>query len=92
MELLEGETVGGQVIGRRVSLRELNQNAITKLNDLIESLEARSEPDLIRACIESLAKLNSSIKNSDILEKEESEEERAMRAKSNLVGDLLKKG
>lgn len=92
MELLEEETVGGQVMGRRVSLRELNQNAITKLNDLIESLEARSEPDLIRACIESLAKLNSSIKNSDILEKEESEEERAMRAKSNLVGDLLKKG
>lgn len=87
MDVVEGETVGG-----KITLRQLNEKAVAKLYSLIDSLDAKSEPDLIQACVESLAKLNSSIKNSDILEKEVSKEERLMQNKSALVGDLLKKG
>lgn len=82
----------GEVVGGKVTLRQLNEKAISKLYELIESLEARSEPDMVRSCIESLAKLNQSVKGSDVLEKEVSEEERLMQNKSALVGDLLKKG
>lgn len=82
----------GEIVGGKITLRQLNEKSIQKLYDLIDSLDAHSDPDLIRSCIESLSKLNSSVKNSDILEKEESEEERLMQNKSALVGDLLKKG
>ena len=82
---MEGELVGGNI-----TLRQLNKTAISKMHELISSLDAKSEPALIQACIESLAKLNSSVKNSDILEKEETDEERLMRNRSELVGDLLK--
>lgn len=82
----------GEVVGGKVTLRQLNEKAVQKLYELIDSLEAKSEPDLIRACVESLAKLNASTKGSDIFEKEISEEERLMQNKSALVGDLLKKG
>lgn len=87
MEVVEGEVVGG-----KISLRQLNNKAIQKLYELVDALDSKSEPELIQACVESLAKLNSSLKNSDILEKEETKEERESREKSNLVGELLKKG
>lgn len=87
MNVFEGETVG-----KPVTLRQLNEKAVQKLHDLIDSLDAKSEPELIQACVESLAKLDSALKNSDILEKELSDEEKLMQNKSALVGDLLKKG
>ena len=87
----EGEVVG-QVVGRKVTLRQLNEKAVQKLHELIDSLDAKSEPEMVQACVESLAKLDSALKNSDILEKEISDEERLMQNRSALVGDLLKKG
>lgn len=81
----------GEVVGGKVTLRQLNEKAVAKLYSLIDSLDAKSEPDLIQACVESLAKLNSSIKNSDILEKEESAEERAVKEKAGMVEALLKR-
>lgn len=86
----EGEVVG-QVVGRKVTLRQLNEKAVQKLHELIDSLDAKSEPEMVQACVESLAKLDSALKNSDILEKEESSEERAAREKSNIAEGLLKR-
>lgn len=57
----------------------------------MDSLDAKSEPDMVRACIESLSKFNSSTKGSDIFEKEESEEERNAKNKMDLAKELLKK-
>lgn len=79
------------MVGGEISLRRLNQKSIQKLYELIDSLDAHSDPDLIRSCIEALSKLNASVKNSDILEKEESAEERAMKNKSSIVEGLLRK-
>lgn len=81
----------GEVVGGKVTLRRLNEKAVQKLYELIYSLDAKSEPDMVRACVESLAKLNASTKGSDIFEKEVSAEERAMKDKSNLIEGLLKK-
>lgn len=84
------DAVEGEVVGAKVTLRQLNEKAVAKLYSLIDSLAAKSEPELIQACVESLAKLNNSLKNSDILEKEVSEEERATREKSSLAEELLR--
>ena len=66
-------------------LSDLNNKAISKLYELMDGLDAKSDPDLVRACIESLAKLNSSLKGSDILPQEESEEERRSREERDAI-------
>lgn len=67
------------------NLRDLNDRAIEKLYTLIGSIDAKSEPDLIRACVESVAKLNTSIKNSDIIAPPETAEERQQREQASVL-------
>lgn len=67
------------------SLTDLNNKAVEKLYSLIDSLDAKSDPDLVRACVESLARLNSSLKNSDILPQGETEEERQVREQASIL-------
>lgn len=83
--MYEGELVGG-----KKNIRDLNDKAIEKLYELLDSLDGKSEPDMVRACIESLAKLNQSVKGNDVLTTE-SDEERKAREKTNIVEGLLKK-
>ena len=69
------------------NLADLNKKAIQKLYELLDSLDGKSDPDMVRACVESLAKLNSSVKGSDILPQDETPEERAEReAREAIVG------
>ena len=80
------EIVGGNP---NPNLSDLNKKVIQKLYDLVDSLDAKSDPDMVRACVESLAKLNSSLKGSDILPQEESEEERADRISKEAIKEAL---
>lgn len=80
------EIVGGNP---NPNLSDLNKKVIQKLYDLVDSLDAKSDPDMVRACVESLAKLNSSLKGSDILPQEESEEERANRISKEAIQEAL---
>lgn len=76
------EIVGGNP---NPKLADLNRKVIQKLYELVDSLDSKSEPDMVRACVESLAKLNSSLKGSDILPQEESEEERRNREERDAI-------
>lgn len=67
------------------TLAALNEKAVEKLYELIESLNAKSEPDMVRACVESLAKFNSSLKGSDIIPKQETPEEKQLREASSVL-------
>lgn len=80
-----------EIIGGNPSptLADLNQKAIQKLYELTDSLDAKSAPDMVRACVESLAKLNSSIKGSDILPQEESDSEKAERLSKEAIAEAL---
>ena len=80
-----------EIIGGNPSptLADLNQKAIQKLYELTDSLDAKSAPDMVRACVESLAKLNSSIKGSDILPQEESDSERAERLSKEAIAEAI---
>lgn len=71
------------------SLKDLNNKVIQKLYQLVDGLEAKSDPEMVRACVESLAKLNSSLKGSDILPQEESEAERADRLSKEAIQEAL---
>lgn len=70
-------------------LSDLNTKVIQKLYELVDSLDAKSDPDMVRACVESLAKLNSSLKGSDILPQEESENERKEREAQETIKEAL---
>lgn len=83
--MYEGELVGG-----KKNIRDLNDKAVEKLYELLDSLDSKSEPDMVRACIESLAKLNQSVKGNDVLTTE-NDDERKAREKTNIVEGLLKK-
>lgn len=71
-------------------LSDLNNKAISKLYELLDGLDAKSDPDMVRACVESLAKLNSSLKGSDILPQEESESERQDRLNKEAIQEAIK--
>lgn len=80
------EIVGGNP---NPNLSDLNKKVIQKLYELVDSLDSKSEPDMVRACVESLAKLNSSLKGSDILPQEESEAEKAARISKEAIKEAL---
>ena len=71
------------------TISDLNNKAIQKLYELMDSLDGKSNPDMVRACVESLAKLNSSLKGSDILPSEESESERRERETKETIAEAL---
>lgn len=81
------EIIGGNT---NPKLSDLNNKVIQKLYDLVDSLDAKSDPDMVRACVESLAKLNSSLKGSDILPQEESAEKRKAREAQETIMEALR--
>lgn len=84
---MEGELVNNP----NPDLEDLNRKGIKKLYDVLDSIDAKSEPELIRATIESVAKLNTSLRNNTIFAPKETAEERAFKEKTNIVEGLLKK-
>lgn len=83
---MEYEVIGGNP---SPTLSDLNKKAIQKLYALMDSLDGKSDPDMVRACVESLAKLNSSVKGSDILPQDESEAERAERLSAEAIKEAM---
>lgn len=84
---MDYEVIGGNPSPK---LSDLNNKAISKLYELLDGLDAKSDPDLVRAIVESLAKLNSSLKGSDILSQDESEAERKAREAQETIMEALK--
>lgn len=83
---MECEIIGGNPSPK---LSDLNNKVIQKLYELVDSLDSKSEPDMVRACVESLAKLNSSLKGSDILPQEESEDDRQDRLNKEAIQEAI---
>lgn len=83
---MDVEIIGGNP---NPSLADLNQKAVQKLYELMDSLDGKSDPDMVRACVESLAKLNSSIKGSNILPQEESDSEKADRLSKEAIAEAI---
>lgn len=79
-----------EILGGPTNLEGLNKKAIQKLSDLLDNLSPKSNPDMITAVTDAVAKLNTSLKNSDILPKEETEEERRERELKDSLANAMK--
>lgn len=84
----EIEVIGGNV---NPNIGDLNAKAIKTLYDLLDKLspDEKSDPAMVTAVTDAIAKLNTSLKNSDILPAKETPEERAERkAREAIVGAM----
>lgn len=79
-----------EILGGPTNLEGLNKKAIQKLSDLLDNLSPKSDPDMITAVTDAVAKLNTSLKNSDILPKEETAEQRAERERKESLARAMK--
>ena len=83
-----------EVIGGNTSptIKDLNQKAIKTLYDLLDNLspDGKNDPDMVTAVTDAIAKLNTSLKGSDILPQEESAEERREREAQETIMEALK--
>ena len=89
MEILEPTEILGTGTGP-TNLAGLNAKAINKLGELLDNLDGKSDPSMVTAVTDAIAKLNTSLKNSDILPKEETESERKEREMKETLADLMK--
>lgn len=84
---MDGEVIEAKV--KDTSLETVNRHLLTKLDDLIESVDAKSNPELVKVLTESVAKLNSSFKGNDIFAPQETDEERAAREQKEVLEGML---
>lgn len=80
---MEGEVVGV------TSIESVNKHLLEKLDDLIMHSDSFEDPDMIRALTESIAKLNTSLRNNDIFAQEDPEEVRK-KNRTNVAEELLR--
>lgn len=75
------------------SLETVNRHMLSKLDELIESIDAKSNPDMVKVLTESVAKLNTSFRGNEIFSPQETPEQKAEReAKEVLEGMLIDNG
>lgn len=88
MEVLEGELCGNP----SPSIRELNEKAIKTLYDLLDKMgpDEKTDPAMVTAVTDAISKLNSSLRSSDILPKEETAEERRERELKDSLANAMK--
>lgn len=72
------------------SLETVNRHMLNKLDELIESVDAKSNPELVKVLTESVAKLNASFKGNDIFAPQETPEQRTAREQKEVLEGVLK--
>ena len=85
---MDVEIIGGNP---KPSIKDLNDKAIKTLYDLLDNLgsEKKDNPAMVTAVTDAIAKLNTSLKGSDIIPKEESKEERQKREAADAIKEAL---
>jgi hypothetical protein len=89
-EVVEASEILGSGQGGPTSIADLNAKAIQKLADLLDGLGGKSDPSMITAVTDAVAKLNTSLKGSDILPKEETPEQRRERELQESLAKAMK--
>lgn len=85
---MDVEIIGGNP---KPTIKDLNDKAIKTLYDLLDNLgsEKKDNPAMVTAVTDAIAKLNTSLKGSDIIPKEESKEERQKREAADAIKEAL---
>lgn len=87
--MLEDGEIVGEVMGASHSLEELNGKVIDKLYDLANSLDEKSEPDMVLAVTKGLSQLNASIRGNNIFTPQETAEERRAREQTEIMKEMI---
>lgn len=84
----EVEIIGGNI---NPNIGDLNAKAIKTLYDLLDKLspDEKSDPAMVTAVTDAIAKLNTSLKGNDILPKSETEAERLERESADAIREAL---
>lgn len=84
----EVEIIGGNT---NPSIKDLNQKAIKTLYDLLDKLspDEKSDPAMVTAVTDAIAKLNTSLKGNDILPRTETDAEREERESAEAIQEAL---
>lgn len=75
---------------RNTSIEDVNRHLLNKLDDLIESVDPKTDPELVKVLTESVAKLNTSLRGNDIFAPQETAEERREREAREAVTGVLR--
>lgn len=79
----------GEVIGRERTIEELNTKAIGKLYELFDTLDGKSDPEMVLACTKGLSQLNASLRGNDFFAPQETPEQKAEReAREAILGAM----
>lgn len=89
MEQSSEEVVVGVVSGAGHTLEELNNKVISKLYDLADSLDEKSDPEMVLAVTKGLSQLNTSIRGNNIFSPQETAEERKAREQSQIIEEMV---
>lgn len=71
------------------NIETVNKHLLAKLDDLIESIDAKTNPELVKVVTESVAKLNSSLKGNDIFTPQETEAARKEREAKEVLTQAM---
>lgn len=71
------------------TIEQVNTHLLDKLDELIQAVDAKSDPDMVKVLTESVAKLNASLKGNDIFTPRETEEEKLERQAKEALGSLI---
>lgn len=73
------------------TIKDLNNKAIKTLYDLLDKLgpDEKGNPAMVTAVTDAIAKLNTSLRNNDILPQEESDKERQEREAQATIKEAL---
>ena len=71
------------------TIEDVNTHLLDKLDDLIESTDAKTDPEMVKVITESVAKLNASLKGNNIFTPAETEEERLEREQKEVLGEIM---
>lgn len=75
---------------KNTSIEDVNRHLLNKLDDLIESVDPKTDPELVKVLTESVAKLNTSLRGNDIFAPQETAEERREREAREAVTGVLR--
>lgn len=87
--LEEGQAVGGEVLGASHTLEELNSKVISKLYDLANSLDEKSDPEMVLAVTKGLSQLNTSVRGNNIFSPKETPAERTAREQVDVIKEMV---
>lgn len=85
---MDAEVIVAKV--KTTSIEDVNVHLLNKLDELIESTDAKTDPELVKVLTESVAKLNASLKGNNIFTPQETETERKEREATEAVANMLK--